>query len=247
MEIPCCFSCFSDLQSSGMTFQRQQSSIQSQGSHACSWRLSKASLRGQALLQGLYERSERWGGAQWLLERPHRQPPLPGTSLPFEILPLAFTLRLPIPSYLLDQCQLLLVFVWSLHQQSLCRALADYPNAQGVWLPRVLGKNISSAFSNFLYTICSLLSFQISLFATPTMAPKQNLDLQPKHSINTILIDFVKKGLKGSSLAQLSCQTCLMSVHEVFHQNISTFTLSKWMFFVAGTHKVWTSIPISLP
>lgn len=62
----------------------------------------------------------------------HRQTPLPGRRFPFEMLPLGFTLRLPIFSYLLDQCQLLLVFVWSLHQESLCRALEDHPCAQGV-------------------------------------------------------------------------------------------------------------------
>lgn len=80
---------------------------------AVSWRWSRASPRGQTQLQGLCERSERWGGAQWLLERPHRQTPLPGRSFPFEILPLGFTLSLPIFSYLLDQCQLLLVFVFA--------------------------------------------------------------------------------------------------------------------------------------
>lgn len=205
MEIPCCFSWFSELQSSGITCQTQQSSVPCQGRYACSvleMEQSK-SQRSNSTPRSIWKIWKmRWGSMT--PGEASQTDCLPGRSLPFEILPLGFTLRPPIFSFLLDQWQLLLVFVCSLHQESLCRALEHHPSAQGLWLPRVLGKNISSsAFSNFLYTICSLLFFQINLSAAPAMAPKQNLDVQSRQNINTFLIYFVKEGLKREKLGSV--------------------------------------------
>lgn len=89
-------------------YQMQEFCVQSQGTHTCRilgmkqskpWR-SKLTPGYALLLQTQYERPGGGGGASQCLERPRQQAHWLGRRLQFETLPLGFTLRLLIFSYL---------------------------------------------------------------------------------------------------------------------------------------------------
>lgn len=146
---------------------------------AVSWRWSRASLRGETqprgppccsklCMKGVKDKVLLTGAWRGLTDRL----PCPGAG--FHLKCYLWASPGGFPSFLI--CRTSSYYCY-LHLSGLrIREVSlQSPGAQVVWLPRVVGKSISSSsFSNFLCVICSLLFFQISLSAAPAMAPKQN-------------------------------------------------------------------------
>lgn len=124
------------------------------------------------------------------------------------MLPLGFTSRLPIFSYLLDQCQLLLVFGLCIRKVSAehWRITTGEPQCSRAVAPKDTRKKTFPFLHFLIFCVLSVpcyFSKLISLLHPPWLLSKilSLLEVQPRQNINTILISFVKKELKREQFA----------------------------------------------